>query len=147
MAPNIHLNLLAIVAAALANFLLGFLWYTFIFNKAWKKEMHMDDASHITTMRMITAFVLNLIGCLLMAFVFTHNIQAWNPHTWGQNADFVSKPQAALMSAMFTWIGFYLPQDFNKISFQGRSWRLFFIDTFFNLSGLIVAAFILVYVD
>lgn len=145
MEPTIHLNLWAILAAALANFAVGFIWYTLIFAKPWREEMHVDDSREITATRMITSLGLNFIGCLLMAFVFTHNIQAWDPHTWGQNADFVPKPQAAVMSAMFTWVGFYLPQDFNKISFQGRSWRLFFIDTSNNLVGLLAAAFILVY--
>jgi len=49
-----------------------------------------------------------------------------------------------MMSAIFTWIGFYIPQDLNKISFQNRSWKLFFIDTAFNLTSLMVSAFILV---
>ena len=146
MQPAIHLNFLSIILASVSCFVLGFLWYSVFFAKPWREEMMPDGSKEYPISKMILALVINFIGCLLMAFVFTHNIQAWNPHTWGQNADFVPPVQAALMSAIFTWLGFYLPQDLNKVSFQSRSWRLFFIDTSFNFCSLLLAAFILIYV-
>lgn len=79
-----------------------------------------------------------------MAWVLAHNIAAWDPKSWGLDKAFMPPVGAALSSAIFTWLGFYVPQDLNKVSFQMRSWKLFLIDTSFNLVSLSVAAFILV---
>lgn len=143
MQPEIHLNILAIVLAVVGSFMTGFLWYSLLFSKAWRKEMNAEDMQP-NAKQMITSLGLNLIGTVLMVWVFAHNIAAWNPLTWGHEESFISPAGAALSAAIFTWLGFYVPQDFNKVSFHGKSWKLFFIDTSYNLASLLVAAFILV---
>ena len=42
MEPNIHINMLAVVIAVAANFILGWVWYGPVFGKAWGKEMGYD---------------------------------------------------------------------------------------------------------
>lgn len=145
MEPIIKLNFVAIGIAVLASFLLGFIWYSFLFNKSWQKEMGYTERMQVRKGQMVRSLLLNLVGTFLMVFVFSHNIAAWNPSTWGHTEQFMSPAGAAFSSAMFTWLGFYVPQDFNKISFQMRSWKLFFIDTSYNLASLLLAAFILVF--
>ncbi len=145
MEPVIKLNFVAIGIAVLASFFLGFIWYSFLFGKAWQKEMGYTERMQVSKGQMIRSLLLNLVGTFLMVFVFSHNIAAWNPLTWGHSEPFMSQTGAAFSSAMFTWLGFYVPQDFNKVSFQMRSWKLFFIDTTYNLSSLLIAAFILVF--
>ena len=39
---QMNINIMAIVVATVANFVLGFLWYTPLFGKAWAKEMGVD---------------------------------------------------------------------------------------------------------
>ena len=145
MAPSIHLNIGSILLATLASFILGFIWYSVIVAKAWRAEMGVSDDMQYSKKRMVLSLVLNFVGTFLMSFVLTHNIQAWDAKSWGHQNNFVSPYYAAWMSAVFTWLGFYLPQDFNKISFQNRSWKLFFIDTTYNYLSLLVAAFILIF--
>lgn len=96
---------------------------------------------------LVTSLGLNLVGTFLMVWVFSHNIAAWDPRTWGHETTFMSPAGSALSAAVFTWLGFYVPQDFNKVSFAGRSWKLFFIDTSFNLASLLVAAFVLIFLS
>ena len=143
MQPHIQINFLAIGLAVLGSFMLGFLWYSFLFNKSWMKEMGHDGTETATKSQMFRSLGLNFIGTLLMVWVLSHNQQAWDARTWGHASNFVSDYYGAFMGAMFTWIGFYLPQDLNKISFQNKSWKLFGIDTSYNLCSLLVAAFIL----
>lgn len=147
MQPTIHLNFLAIAIAVIASFFLGFIWYSFLFNKSWRKEMGVDENMQVTPKMMITSLGLNIIGTFLMVWVFSHNIAAWDPHTWGHETSFMSPTGSAISAAIFTWLGFYVPQDFNKVSFAGRSWKLFFIDTTYNLASLLVAAFTLVFMS
>ncbi len=41
--PNIHIKILAIIIAIIANFILGFLWYITFFGKLWGREMAFDN--------------------------------------------------------------------------------------------------------
>jgi hypothetical protein len=40
--PNIEINYVAILIAVVANFILGFPWYTPLFGKAWERKMGFD---------------------------------------------------------------------------------------------------------
>lgn len=144
MEPNIQIHYLAVGLAVLASFLVGFIWYSFLFSKSWQKEMGYTEKMEIDKKRMIKSLLINVIGTFLMAWVLAHNIAAWDPKSWGLDKAFMPPVGAALSSAIFTWLGFYVPQDLNKVSFHMRSWKLFFIDTSYNLVSLLVAAFILV---
>lgn len=39
---EMNINFTAVLVAVVANFILGFLWYTPLFGKAWVKEMGFD---------------------------------------------------------------------------------------------------------
>jgi len=39
---SIQINFLAVIVAVVANFFLGFIWYTPLFGKAWAIEMGFD---------------------------------------------------------------------------------------------------------
>lgn len=147
MTPQIQLNIGSILLATLGSFILGFIWYSFLVAKAWRAEMGVNGNMQYSKKKMILSLVYNLIGTFLMSFVLSHNIQAWNAQSWGHITNFVSPIYAAWMSAFFTWLGFYLPQDLNKVSFQNRSWKLFFLDTTYNYLSLLVAAHILIFTN
>ena len=143
--PNIELNYLAIAIAVVANFFLGFLWYTPLFGKPWAKEMGFDMTQKPPAGAMMKGMIIMVIGNFLMAYVFAHNIAVWNPVTWGLPAAPEVSPYAmAGSAAFFTWLGFFLPVDLNTIAWEMKSWKLFFINTGYHLFALIVVAFILV---
>lgn len=145
MMPNIHLNILAIIITVIANFFLGFLWYTPLFGKAWAKEMKFDMSQKPPASAMVKGMVIMVIGNFFMAWVFSHNIAVWNPETWGLGPSPMPKSASAIMAGVFTWMGFYLPIDLNTIAWEMKSWKLFFINTGYHLLSLLLAAFILVY--
>jgi hypothetical protein len=61
---------LAILIAALAPFVLGYLWYGPLFGKAWQKEAGLDDAAIARgNMPMIfgLTFVLNVVAAIVLA--------------------------------------------------------------------------------
>jgi hypothetical protein len=47
-------------------------------------------------------------------------------------------------AAIFTWLGFYVPNDISVVAWENKSWKLFFINTFYHLGMLLIAATILV---
>jgi hypothetical protein len=142
--PTIDINYIAILVAVVANFFLGFLWYTPLFGKAWAKEMGFDMSQKPPSSVMVRGMILMVIGCFLMAYVFAHNIAVWNPATWGQSTADINPSMMALSAAFFTWLGFYVPQDLSRIAWEMKSWKLFFINTGYHLASLLVVAFILV---
>lgn len=142
--PNIELNMLAIVIAVVANFFLGFIWYTPLFGKVWAKENGFDTSKGAPAGAMIKGMVFMVIGNFFMAWVFYHNMAVWNPVTWGLEANPDMTPTAtALSAAIFTWLGFYFPTDLGTVAWEQKSWKLFFINTGYHLASLLVVAFIL----
>ena len=143
MQPNIHINMLAVVIAVAANFILGFIWYTPLFGKAWGKEMGFDMNQKPPSSALVKGMVFMVIGNFLLAYVFAHNIAAWNPVTWGQAPSAMSPAQNAFMAAVFTWLGFFVPQDLGRVAWEMKSWKLFFINTGYHFIALLVVAMIL----
>ncbi|MEP6646905.1 MAG: DUF1761 domain-containing protein [Saprospiraceae bacterium] len=112
--PTIQINYLAIAVAVVANFILGFIWYTPLFGKAWGKEMGFDMTQKPPAGAMVKGMIILIIGNFLMAFVFAHNIAVWNPVTWGLPESAESPTSMALAAAFFTWLGFFLPLDLTQ---------------------------------
>lgn len=143
MEPNIHLNFVAILIAVVANFFLGFIWYTPLFGKVWAKELGFDTSQKPPKGALMRGMIFNVIGNFLLAFVFYHNIAVWIPETWGLPTAGGSPSSYALTAAVFTWLGFYVPVDLNSVAWEMKSWKLFFINTGYHLVSLIVVALIL----
>lgn len=144
--PDIHISFLAIGIAVAAHFIFGFIWYTPLFGKAWAKEMGFSMDMEVPKGMLVKNLVINLIGNFLLAWVLAHNIAAWDPHSWGHDSDFMPKAASAIMSAVFTWIGFFIPQGLNDVTWGMKSWKLFFINTSYHLLMLLIVSFILVFV-
>ncbi|MFZ1676872.1 MAG: DUF1761 domain-containing protein [Saprospiraceae bacterium] len=142
--PHIEINYVAILIAVVANFILGFIWYTPLFGKAWGKEMGFDMTQKPPAGAMVKGMVIMIIGNFLMAFVFAHNIAAWNPVTWGLPASTEPTMKLAGQAAFFTWLGFFLPLDLNTVAWEMKSWKLFFINTSYHLLSLVIVAFIII---
>ena len=109
---QLPINMVAILVAVVANFILGFLWYTPLFGKAWAKEMgfdmsvkppagsngkgndlygHREFLSRLSSLRTTSrpgALCREWIRCRLPMQIFN--------------------------STVFTWLGFYLPVDLER---------------------------------
>src|ERR1043165_2609524 len=138
--PNIHVNIVAIIIAVVANFFLGFIWYTPLFGKVWGREMGYKMDEKPPAGALAKGMIFMVIGNFLLAFVFAHNIAVWNPLTWGQPASPASPAQNAMMAAFFTWLGFFFPGDLGSVAWERKSWTLFFINTGYHFVSLVLVA-------
>lgn len=139
---ELSINYIAILVAVVANFFLGFIWYTPLFGKAWAKEMGFDTTIKPSGGQMAKGMIFMVIGNFLMAYVFAHNIAAWS---FVPGIDELGDIGNIMNSAIFTWLGFYLPVDIGVVTWEQKSWKLFWINTGYHLVMLLVAATILVY--
>jgi len=135
-----HINLMAVVIAVVANFVLGFIWYTPLFGKAWAKENGFDISIKPTSGELAKGMIFMVIGNFFMAYVLAHNIAAWGYVPGAKEAS----PAANTISAtFFTWLGFYLPVDLGAVAWEKKSWKLFGINTSYHFMMLLVASLIL----
>ncbi len=139
---EISINYIAILVAVVANFILGFIWYTPLFGKAWATEMGFDTSVKPTGGEMAKGMTFMVIGNFLMAYVFAHNMAAWS---FVPGIEELGDIGNIMNSAIFTWLGFYLPVDIGVVTWEKKSWKLFWINTGYHLVMLLVAAAILVY--
>ena len=139
---ELKINMVAILVAVVANFFLGFIWFTPLFGKIWGKEMGYDPNMKPDKTVMFKGMVFMVIGNFLFAWVFAHNIAAW---LFVPGIKEMSLLANALMSAIFTWLGFYFPGQLGATVWENKSWKLFFINTGYSLVSLLVVAFILTY--
>jgi Protein of unknown function (DUF1761) len=137
---ELQINYMAILTAVVANFILGFIWYTPLFGKAWAKEMGFDTSIKPAPAELAKGMIIMVIGNFLMAYVFAHNIAAWG---FVPEMDEMPAIGIILNAAIFTWLGFYVPVDLGAIAWERKSWKLFGINTGYHLAMLLVAAAIL----
>ncbi len=139
---EIEINMWAILVAVVANFVLGFIWYTPLFGKAWAKEMGYDSNEPQDKSAMFKGMVFMLIGNFLLAYVLSHNIGAW---MFVPGIKEMGPLGNALNTAFFTWLGFYFPTALGATVWEKNSWKLFAINTGYHLASLLVVAFIITY--
>ena len=137
---EMNINIIAILVAVAANFILGFVWYTPLFGKAWAKEMGFDISVKPASGELARGMILMVIGNFFLAYVFAHNIAAWS---YVPGTAELSMTQNILSSTIFTWLGFYLPVDIGVVAWEKKSWKLFFINTGYHFMMLLVASLVL----
>ena len=134
--PNLVLYWPAIIVSIIAAFIFGGLWYGPLFGKTWAKLIGMDgEACKPAPAVMKKAFTLQLLGTFLTVFVIAHMVQVWRPSVWGVGQD-ESSCSYGFLCGLFTWIGFYVPLQLGKISWEQRPNKLFWINAahdFINL--------------
>ena len=137
---ELGISMTGVAVATLASFFVGFLWYTVLFGKAWAKEMNMPMDVKPPAGAMIKSLIMNLIGCFLLAYVLAHNTAAWG---FVPGIDQMSTGVQIANAAIFTWLGFFVPVDINTVAWEGKSWKLFFINTSYHLMMVLASAVIL----
>lgn len=144
MHPHIALNWIGIVAAVVAAFVFGWIWYGPLFGRTWGKIMgfNMDKKPDMKSMR--KGMILQLVGCFLTAYVLAHSNQVWRPSVWGVGAD-QSDCVYGFFGGFFTWLGFYVPIQLGKVAWENRPWKLFFINASHDFINLQIISQILAY--
>ena len=125
-------NYLAVVVAAIAYWLLGYLWYGVLFNKAWMalEPMAVEQSKSASpVIPLVVSFLLELLIAYSLA-----QLCIWrNANTAGRGASV----------GVLMWIGFVGPITFMTYMFEMRSKELFAINEFYPLAGLVLMGVIL----
>lgn len=135
MQPNIHVSWPAILGAVALAFCFGGLWYGPLFGRTWGRLMGFPPDFKPTPGQLKRAFFLQALGCFLTAYVMTFSLKIWLPSTWMLGDD-GPRWMYGVYAAIFTWLGFYVPLQLGKVSWENRPWKLFFINAGHDLINL-----------
>lgn len=124
---HIVINIWALLAATVAKFLLGWLWYApFLFGKGWAQMTGITQEKMKPTLPKV--IVGDLITTFIMAFVLMHAVRYAGATLAWQGA----------MVGFLNWLGFVFVVTFTSVLYEKRPFKLFLINNGFQLLGLLM---------
>ena len=131
---DVVINYGAVLGAAIANMVVGSLWYGPVFGKAWRRMMNFSEQD-MRSMKMTAgqAMVGGFITALLMAYVLAHFVSLVGVVT---RAD-------AFQLAFWSWLGLIATTQAGSVLWEGKSWKLFFLNTAQSLISIVIMVMIL----
>ena len=135
----VPINYVAVVVAAVANMGLGFLWYGPLFGKTWIKMMGWSekDMEAAKAKGMGKSYALMTLGSLLMAYVLAH------AYIFASTYMKVSGISAGLSVGFWNWLGFVAPVTIGTVLWDGKPWKLWFLNSGYYLVALLLMGSIL----
>ena len=130
------INYWAILGAAAANMVLGFLWYGPLFGKKWMElsGMTMDKMKSMKTTP-AQGYVMAFIGALVMAYILVFFIGSANAITLQQR----------LMTGFWIWLGFFATKSLGSVTWEGKPLSLYFLNNAYDLLSILAMAAILTF--
>lgn len=135
----ISLNYIAIVVVAIVNMVLGSLWYGPIFGKPWKSLMGFTEEKmkQMQERGMGAAYALMGVGSLLIGWVLAEFITSGEAHYHISSASF------GLRIAVYLWVGIVAPITVGSVIWEGKPWKLWFLNAGYYLVSLCIMGAIL----
>jgi len=135
---EVNVNYLAIVVAAVASMVVGFVWYGVLFKKRWMSLMGITSDS-MANMKMTAnqAYMWQFVASLVMAYVLAHSLLFANAYLN------VGAIQAGVMVGFWNWFGFVAPVTIGIVLWENKPWTLWFLNVSNYLVSLIVMGVIL----
>ena len=91
---------------------------------------------------MLKGMALMIIGNFLFVWVLAWTMAGWQ---FIPNAKEMGPLVNGVNSAVFLWLGFFVPIHLSGIVWEKKSWKLFGINAGYHLVSLLIAALILAY--
>jgi hypothetical protein len=136
----LKINIIAILIATVAGFIIQMIWYTALFSKTWSKEMGYDPNMRPDKKGMIKGISLSIIGSFLFAWVLAFYLAGWK---FIPGANEMGPIGTGINSALSVCIGFFIPVQLSRVVWEKHSWKLFFINVGYHLVATTAVAVIL----
>jgi len=135
----VPINYLAVIVAAMASMLIGFVWYGPLFGKAWMKLSGIGSGKIDSTKdsSMGKRYILAFLGSLIMSYVLANAI------LFVASYFKMSGIPAGLMSGFWNWLGFIAPVTLGAVLWEGKSWTLWVLMNGYYLISLLIMGIIL----
>jgi len=128
-----EINYLAVVVCGVANMVIGFFWYGIFFSKTWlklidKSEQDIERMKKEAPKSYIISFILSMAVALVLAYI-VHGMR-------------LEGIVGGLMLGFWLWLGVAMVFRLNDVLFEKRPFKLFLVNTGFDLVVLLVMGLI-----
>jgi len=132
---SLTVNYLAVLTAALASMVVGFVWYSpALFGKPWMKLNKLDSKKLKAAQKdMPKTYGLSFLAALATAYVIALMI----------NLTLVINVSEGLLIGAVLWLGFVAATMFTGVLFREMSWGLFLINSGYQLASILAMSAIL----
>ncbi|MBM3257159.1 MAG: DUF1761 domain-containing protein [Candidatus Liptonbacteria bacterium] len=129
------INFWAVLLAAVANMIVGSLWYGPIFGKTWMglTGMSTEQLDSAKAKGMGKTYALAFVGALVMGYVFARIIAMAGVGTTAGGAEL----------GFWAWLGFVASVMLGEVLWEGKSSKLWFLESGYYLVVLLVMGAIL----
>lgn len=127
---SLDINFIAVLAASVAAFLVGALWYGPLFGKQWRMLMGINDQKMGGKLTMAQALSGGFVATVVMVFILANFLPLHPALTIG----------IALTRAFLLWLGFIATVLLNSVFYEGKPFKLYIINASHYLVALLVAA-------
>ncbi len=136
---GIEVNYIAVLLAGVASMALGFLWYSpMVLGKQWMKEKGLTPESLKKAQEeMGKLYGLSFVVSLITAYVLFHVMAL------SENFFHYPKLETGVTTAFWTWVGFMMPVQLTATIFGNKNWKLFGIDTGYQLVSIIAMGIVI----
>lgn len=133
----ITLSLWTIIGAAVANIIIGFIWYhPRVFGTAWMRMANVSpETAERGKKRMPVSVIISLLAGMLVAYVLANFGAAWGVY------DYIG----AIELGFWVWIGFVAPAMLGMVLWEGKPVKLYVINVGYWLVALVVMSVILLF--
>ena len=130
------INYMAVLAAAVASIVLGFVWYGPLFGKTWAQLMGFDKKKMAEAKKKgmpKQTWILMILGTLVTSYVLAHFVDYLD----------ATNLAGALQAGFWLWLGFIVPVQLGMVLWEGKPWKLYILNVAYYLVNLSVMASIL----
>lgn len=137
--PVVPINYVAVLVAAAASIVIGFLWYGPLFGTLWM-SLSGISASALDAQKkkgMGPNYLIMIVSTLVMSYVLAHALVFASVYLK------VVGVQAGLMAGFWNWLGFIAPVTLGSVLWEGKSWKLWGLNNAYQLLSLVVMGVVL----
>ena len=136
MMQIVEVNYVSVLAAAIASFVIGALWYSpMLFGKMWMKLSNVSDKEMKKAKQkgMTKNFAFQFLASLVMSYILAHFVYYTQASTVFEG----------MQTGFWIWLGFVATVMLGIVLWEGKPWKLYFIKAGHELVALAVMGAIL----
>ena len=133
--PIVTVDLVAVLAAAIVGYIVGFIWYGPLFGKAWMSLMKLDP-KNMKKEGMVGKMVVGFIATVVMTYVLAYMLAATQATVFAD----------ALMTGFMIWLGFFAATMLGQVLWEGKPTKLYALNVLHYLVVLLAASAVIAYV-
>lgn len=127
------MNWFGIILAAIAQMVVGFIWYGPLFGKTWMSMMGINTQS-MSREGMGRTYAIQAVGSLVTAYVLAKLVGMMGAKTLA----------AGVQAGFWVWLGFVATVTLGSVLYERRSWNLYVLNNGHQLVSLAIMGAILV---